>query len=77
MPASAVNVVEPSATVNACHSICFIEAEPPNETLEPFIVTAELDNLAFAIVPGAMSAAKTVEFSILSVVTASSAIPVF
>ena len=77
MPASAVNVVEPSATVSACHSICFTFVDPPNETLEPFIVTAEFDNLAFVNVPGAISAAKTVEFSILSVVTASSAIPVF
>ena len=87
MPASAVKVVEPSATVIACQSICFNVAEAPNDTDVPFTVIDEFVNFELPIVPvailafvtelAAKSAARTVEFSILSVVIASSAIPVF
>ena len=100
LPAVVFKVVEPSATVTACQSMCLTVPEPPNDTLDPFNVIELFANSAFDIsplanvtdlldksnveanfvagtVPGAISAAKTVPSSILSVVTASSAIPVF
>ena len=68
LPAVVFKVVEPSATVKACQSMCLTVAEPPNDTLDPFNVIELFANLALAIVPGAISAATTVPSSILSVV---------
>ena len=50
--ASAVSVVEPSATVTACHSTNGKNVpEPPNDTAVPLIVIDELANLAFVNEP--------------------------
>ena len=59
LPASAVNCVEPSATVTACQSICFNVVEPPNDKELPFIVIDEFVNLSLPIVPVAILAFVT------------------
>ena len=52
MPASAVRVVEPSATVNACQSVpATISPLAPKAIDVPLIVIELFANLAFAIEP--------------------------